>query len=163
MDTQRKTSAASIQYPEQTLSCLFLRCVSGNLEIMDFRERLVKSIQKRTSIIMSALTAKQHQNTLCKHMVPLRFIVMQFFSTLGVSTNTTPYVGIHTLIRLVSFMITHLKTKTSDICFKDDRYWKFSSFPIVGHPSALLSLCVSTCTSAAVGVKRKTGHFYHFT
>lgn len=112
---------------------------------------------------MSAITAKQHQNTLCKYMLPPRFIVIEFFSTLGVSTNTTPYVGIHTVIRLISFMVTHLKTKTSDICFVDDRCWKFSFFPIFGHPSALLSLCMSRCTSVAVGVKRKQVIFIYFT
>lgn len=71
MGTQREISAASIWGPEQTLSSLFLRCVSGNAEIMDFRESLIKFIQKKTSIIMSAIMAReltaeldtQHANT----------------------------------------------------------------------------------------------------
>lgn len=59
MDSQRKTSAASIEYPEQTLGSLFLTCVSGNPEITNFRESLIKFIQKKNSIIMSAIIAKQ--------------------------------------------------------------------------------------------------------
>lgn len=59
MDTQRETSAVSIQGPEQTLSSLFLRCVSGNPEIMDFGESPIKFIQKKTSIVMSAIMAKE--------------------------------------------------------------------------------------------------------
>lgn len=59
MDTRVQTSAASVQYPEQILTSLFLRCVSWEPSNIDFRESLIKFIQKKTSILMLAVIAKQ--------------------------------------------------------------------------------------------------------
>lgn len=157
MDTQRETSAVSIQVPEQTLSSLFLRCVCGNPEIMDFGESPIKFIQKKTSIVMSAIMAKeltaeldtQHANTYFS-----AFHCIEFFSTLNVSTHTTAYLWIHIGIGLINCMIPHLKIRTSNTWFLGDGNWKVFSFSVLGHPSTLLSLWISRYSSVASSVKR---------
>lgn len=114
---------------------------------------------------MSAIIAKQLTPGLDTQHANTRFLCISlyrvFLCTRCVfSTNTTAYLGIHIGISLISFIITHLKTETSDVSMFCGGQMLEVFFLLYLWSPLHIALCLDEQTHfCSIGCKEENGPF----